>query len=102
MLLGGSLVSVSETSSLSTVTVHTSPGVKSAFGLSEKLLTPPGTAGVSTYVCAPLVAQEIEKALAVTSTVSLKLTVTLAFWATFVAVLVGTVEVTLGAASVVK
>src|SRR6185436_16795800 len=96
MLSGGSNASTSVTPAASTVTVQSSPCVKSVLGLSVNAVL--GLALV-VNVCAPEVAQEIVKLAPLALTDSLKLTVTSAFAATPVAPLAGVVLLTAGDAS---
>src|SRR4051794_19991022 len=100
MLSGGSAPSWSATCAAKTVVVQLSPCVKSVVGLMVKVVGPPVTA-VSATLRVPLVAQTIWNQSPVTSTGSLKVTVTFEFVATTSAS-AGVVLDTVGAASVVK
>src|SRR6185369_1089490 len=82
------------------VTVQLSPWVKSVFGLIVKVVGPPVTT-VSTTLRVPLTVQTIWNQLPVTLTGSLNVTSMLVFAARLVAPLVGLVELTVGAASIV-
>src|SRR5436189_61051 len=96
MLSGGSTRSASVMPAANTVTVQVSPGVKSVFGSSVKLVF--GLALV-VNVCAPEVAQVTSKLAPAAFTCSLKLIVTFVSAATCGAPFVGVVVVTAGAAS---
>src|SRR5204862_7683519 len=96
MLSGGANASVSVTCAATTVTVQSSPNVKSTFGLSVNVVL--GLALV-VNVCEPEVAQEMVKLEPLAFTDSLKLMVTFVFAATCGAPFVGVVVVTAGAAS---
>src|SRR5437588_7782503 len=95
MLSGGSLVSWSVTFAAKTVTVQVSPWTKSVLGSRVNVVGPPLTVAL----CPPLVAQEIEYQLPVTSTGSVNVMETFAFTATSVAPFAGDVLATAGAAS---
>src|SRR5204863_7789147 len=97
MLSGGSKASVSVMPAANTVTVQVSPCVKSAFGLSVKVVF--GLALV-VNVCAPEVAQVTSKLAPAAFTCSLELIVTVVAAATCGAPFVGVVVVTAGAASI--
>src|ERR1044071_4406989 len=99
MLSGGSLVSTSVTSVLSTCTAQVVPPGRSAVGLSVKTLVPPGAEGESAKGMSVPAGHSILKVLAVTLTFSLKVTVMLADGSAPLAPLVGVVAVTVGAAS---
>src|SRR6185436_15991157 len=99
MLSGGSFASASVTPAASAVTVQVSPCVKSVSGLSVNEAL--GLALV-VNVCEPDVAHEIVKLAPLALTDSLKLIVTFVAAPTFVAPLAGVVELTEGAASIVK
>src|SRR6185436_17507320 len=96
MLSGGSNASASVMPAASTVTVQSSPDVKSVSGLSVN--DGLGLALV-VNVCAPDVAQETVKLAPVALTDSLKLMTRFVSAATCGAPLVGVVVVTVGAAS---
>ena len=70
---GGSLASWSATSAADTVTVQTSAGAKSVFGLIVNVVGPPVTA-VSLTLRVPLAEQTIWNQLPVTFTGSVKVT----------------------------
>src|SRR3954452_17444739 len=101
MVFGGSLLSWSATCAANTVAVQLSPAAKSAFGLMVKVVGPPVTT-VSATLRVPLVPQTIWNQLPATFTGSLKVTVRLTFEVWLIAPLVGDVESTAGAASVVN
>src|SRR5436190_877854 len=98
MLSGGSNASVSVTCAATTVTVQSSPNVKSTFGLRVNVVL--GLALV-VNVCEPEVVQEIVNEDAVAFTASSNVTVTLVD-GNVVEALVGVVAVTLGGLSVVN
>src|SRR5436190_1184855 len=102
MLSGGSNASVSVTCAATTVTVQSSPNVKSTFGLRVNVVL--GLALV-VNVCEPEEAQEMVKLEPLAFTDSLKLTVMFVFAAACGAPFVGVVDVvavTLGGLSVVN
>src|SRR5262245_2353150 len=100
MLLGGSPVSWSATCAANTVTVQVSVA-KSAFGLIVYVVGPPVTT-VSATFRVPLVPHTIWSQFPVTSTGSLKVIVTSCPESADVEPFVGSVDVTVGATSIVK
>src|SRR5436189_1629721 len=98
MSSGGWCASAPVTCAATTVTVQVSPSVKSVVGSSENELGPPPRANG----CAPETVQEIVNAEPFALTGSSKLTVMFGFDARLTWLFAGVVEVTLGAASIVK
>ena len=94
-MFAGAIPSLSVTAEARIVTVHVSPGVKSAVGSIVNELSP----ALVTPACEPLAPHEIVNQSAAVVTASLKLTVMFALVATLVAPFEGDVEVTDGALS---
>src|SRR5690242_17191368 len=101
MVSGGSLASASLTLAAATVTVQTVPTSRLLLGVSVKLVAGPLPVVLVKATGVP-VGHSTANALAVTFTGSLKLTVIFAPTATPVAPVIGVVEVTVGAASVLN